>query len=78
MSYPRDLDEYTDHDLIGELHQRATDRARGLCDYCHQPSASTAPCRFAIRHALAGFDVSHNGAASGQADPTDTEEAVPK
>lgn len=36
MSYPRDLDEYAEHELSDEVRRRKAQRAKGLCDYCGQ------------------------------------------
>ena len=49
MSLPRDLDEYSDDELIRELARRADRRENGVCDYCLRPSSATA-CRFPVRH----------------------------
>lgn len=53
MGYPKDLDEYTDEQLQGELRQRRKDRDEGKCDYCHR-HYTTGPCRFKERHTRAG------------------------
>lgn len=49
MMYPKDLDEYTQHELERELERRRRLRAEGFCDYClrrsHLPS-----CKFPDRH----------------------------
>lgn len=34
MSYPRDLDEFTEEELRAELARRTAARERGVCDYC--------------------------------------------
>jgi len=52
MSYPLDLDEYSEARLIAELTHRATLRAEGVCDYCGRNSNLPA-CRFPERHNLA-------------------------
>ncbi len=49
MSYPRDLDEYTEAELAAEIVRRREARASGLCDYCGRPPTET-PCRFPERH----------------------------
>lgn len=49
MSYPKDLDEYTDEHLRSELAQRKTMRDRGVCDYCAR-TPDTRPCKFPDRH----------------------------
>ena len=38
MSYPRDLENYKDHELEGELTRRKLLRQRGLCSYCRNPA----------------------------------------
>lgn len=53
MSYPRDLDDYTDLELHKELVRRIEARARGECDYCRQWAAGAPPCRYPWRHRLA-------------------------
>jgi hypothetical protein len=52
MSYPKDLDEYTNEELEKELRARAELRAKGICDYCGRNGAST-PCKFPERHQVA-------------------------
>ena len=49
MSYSRDLDEYADVELVGEIERRKTARAQGLCDYCNRPVREES-CRFPLRH----------------------------
>jgi hypothetical protein len=49
MSYPRDIDEFTDEELLNELKLRDHRRRKGLCDYCTRPR-TTPPCRFPERH----------------------------
>lgn len=49
MGYPRDLDEYTEEELLEELAQRKKLRAEGKCDYC-QRAGGTPPCKFTERH----------------------------
>lgn len=53
MSYFKDLDEYTDEELLRELERRMRDRGKRVCDYCHR-EAGTPSCKFPLRHALAG------------------------
>jgi len=50
MSYPRDLDEYTDQELSEELTARAARRYLGTCDYCSRFKDQGVPCRFPRRH----------------------------
>jgi hypothetical protein len=59
MAHLKDLDEYTDEQLQGELNHRRKDRSEGKCDYCHR-RYDTKPCRFPARHAIAGEHF-HNG-----------------
>lgn len=49
MSYPKDLDEYTEQEMREELARRMTNRDLGLCDYCGRPG-KTPPCRMRDRH----------------------------
>jgi hypothetical protein len=49
MSYPRDLDDYTEAELQGELKSREEVRALGVCDYCRR-HPFTKPCKFSERH----------------------------
>lgn len=51
MSYPKDIDEYTDFELQIEMETRKNRRAAGLCDYCNRPPETPA-CKFPARHAL--------------------------
>ena len=41
MSYPRDLDDYSDEELINELARRCAERSKGNCDYCRRPRTET-------------------------------------
>lgn len=41
MSYPRDLDDYKDEELINELARRCAERSKGNCDYCRRPRTET-------------------------------------
>jgi hypothetical protein len=52
MSYPLDLDEYSERSLQAELELRASLRSQGLCDYCRQTGDKPA-CKFPERHKLA-------------------------
>jgi hypothetical protein len=51
VSYPKDLDEYTDAQLDAEITRRARLAQKGLCTYCGQPSAAD-PCKFPERHSV--------------------------
>lgn len=53
MSYPKDLDEYTDQELSRELTHRAERRYHGRCDYCHRLRDEGEPCKFPRRHRMA-------------------------
>lgn len=48
MSYPRDLDEVPQNELLQELARRQIMRDQDLCDYCGRYGGE--PCRFAERH----------------------------
>lgn len=52
MSYPRDLDEIPEQELLAEISRRATARAGRRCDYCGLPPELPV-CRFPERHAAA-------------------------
>lgn len=49
MSYPKDLDEYTEAQLQEELARREDVRAQGRCDYCGGLQTETS-CKFPERH----------------------------
>lgn len=66
MSYPRDLDEYSDVELVGEVTRRKEARAKGLCDYCNRP-VSEPSCRFPLRHRPAG-KIEASGSGLDQSD----------
>jgi hypothetical protein len=34
VSYPKDLDEYTDEQLVAEIDRRRYAESKGLCSYC--------------------------------------------
>lgn len=51
MSYPKNIEEYTDAELTLELTRRADLRRNGLCDYCARPPG-TEPCKFPKRHRI--------------------------
>lgn len=50
MGYWRDLDDYSEAELQGEINYRERERQRGRCDYCHRPSSSNS-CKYSARHA---------------------------
>lgn len=52
MSYPIDLDEYTDRQLNDEIVRRAKLKAEGRCDYCGR-LGDMPTCRFTERHSRA-------------------------
>jgi hypothetical protein len=49
VSYPRDLDEFSEEELRDELARREEARRLGLCDYCGRNGNAT-KCRFSNRH----------------------------
>jgi hypothetical protein len=51
MSYPKDLDEYSERTLIDEIARRETCRRRGRCDYCGRAHGVAPACKFPVRHA---------------------------
>ena len=60
MSYPMDLDDYREADLLKELARRKEFRAQGLCDYCgRRPIAPS--CKFPDRHRMAAGRDEHDG-----------------
>lgn len=50
MSYPRDLDEYAESELLAEVQRREDLRRAGNCDYCKRAFGKSPPCRFPERH----------------------------
>ena len=50
MSYPKDLDDYSDETLQQELNRRERARQKGKCDYCGKPRGSEPACRLPVRH----------------------------
>lgn len=68
MSYPKDLEEYTDAELRAELDRRNLERRNGNCSYCKRPlrdapqafPAADAPveeCRYHERYLYAAGGV---------------------
>ena len=51
MSYPKDLDEYDDEQLLEELRRRYDARKAGRCDYCGR-TKKLKSCRYEARHVL--------------------------
>lgn len=49
MGYPKDLDEYDEEQLQGELARRARLKEKGVCTYCERPQNAPS-CRFPERH----------------------------
>lgn len=49
MSYPKDLEDYSDDELKNELMRRDQARRNGLCDYCMRPYMLR-PCKYLGRH----------------------------
>ncbi len=52
MSYPIDLDEYSDRDLKAELQRRRAADEKGLCTYCGRRKGLVPACKFPERHAV--------------------------
>jgi hypothetical protein len=52
VSYHKELDEYTEQQLLDELERRRSLRDEGKCDYC-QRLGNTTDCKFPERHAIA-------------------------
>ncbi len=53
MSYHKDLDEYTEHELRQELARREAAVTEGRCDYCGRPGLVEPACKFPERHSRA-------------------------
>lgn len=53
MSYPKDLDEYNERELLQELERRKTLREQGKCDYCG--GDGPVACKFPTRHGPASY-----------------------
>lgn len=49
MSYPRDLDEYSDYEILKEYRRRADLLRESKCTYCTRPQAECA-CRMQHAH----------------------------
>ncbi len=49
MSYPRDLDDYSDEELMQELNERQHRRHGRLCTYCAQRYDHPS-CKYPERH----------------------------
>ncbi len=54
MSYPMDLEDYSDERLSEELQRRYKARQAGNCDNCGKPLKSEPKCRRTQRHDLPG------------------------
>lgn len=50
MSYPRDLEDYTDDELAYELARRCAERYKGNCDYCRSPREEQPCAQGKVRH----------------------------
>lgn len=71
MGYPRDIDDYSDDELLDELRRREDMRARGLCDYC-KSEVTAAPCRHRDRHgALLSVTIRFDCLPSAPYDPSE-------
>ena len=67
MSYPKDLDEYTDEQLVKELQRRGFHREAGNCSYCGKPlftfnHVGPGPCKQHERDTGATVTVTFRGA----------------
>ena len=49
MSYPRDLDDYSEKELRDEISRREVLAKKGLCTYC-EGKRNTTPCQYPARH----------------------------
>lgn len=49
MSYPIDLDEMDEDDLVAEIQRRKLMRSMGRCDYCGSKDRSR-KCKMPMRH----------------------------
>lgn len=65
MSYPKDLDEYTQEELKAELTRRQLQQSQGNCDYCGRKCGAFPPCKFHERHGPTTFKVEYTDEASG-------------
>jgi hypothetical protein len=59
MSYPKDLEEYTDEQLAEEQHRRQLCRRAGKCSYCNRPLRSEPACKMNELHEL--YPATHPG-----------------
>lgn len=64
MSYPKDLDEYTDIELQSEVTRRLIAGNAGLCNYCSTPlreptKMGWSSCVFPERHGMEKGHVPH-------------------
>lgn len=50
MSYPRDLDEYTQAELEHEILRRTAAQENDFCDYCNRECGTLPVCKFPYRH----------------------------
>lgn len=50
MSLPRSLDEFEEHELVGELERRKIRRELGRCDYCGREAGQPPRCKMGARH----------------------------
>lgn len=65
MTYPKDLDEYDDEALQGELNRRREALARGICPYCGRRGDILPACRQPALHAQAAAVVQNSPPAGG-------------
>ena len=48
MGFPKDLENYKDHELEAELTRRRLLRQQGLCSYCNKPASSHQLTNFSL------------------------------
>lgn len=49
MTYFKDLDEYSEEELLNELARRKSLQEQGCCDYCGR-SGTSSSCKEKLRH----------------------------
>lgn len=52
MSYPKDLEEYSDQELLREVERRFGCWEDKVCSYCHRRLHSDPPCKMNALHTL--------------------------
>lgn len=71
MSFPRDLDEFGEDELVDELRRRFEARREGKCDYCGRPHDARPPCKFSGRHGAPPSDPTPGNLRLDLTDPRD-------